>query len=263
MYEVLAYFYRPMNELSHQINKAAELIKKAEFVTAFTGAGMSVESGIPPFRGEDGIWNKYDPQLLELQYFLDNPEESWKVIKEIFFDFFGAAEPNRAHEVLAKMEEAGYLKEIVTQNIDNLHQEAGNTTVHEFHGNSRNLICTKTGEKLPAAYADLDALPPIHPATGGLLKPDFIFFGEGIDMQTFQSAVQAASRSDVQLVIGSTGEVMPAGQIPKIAKDNGAKIIEINVEESAFTRNTTDIFLPGKATEVMDLLWDAIEHGNP
>jgi NAD-dependent deacetylase len=248
-----------MEKLSDNITKAATAIRKAKFVTAFTGAGISVESGIPPFRGKGGLWNKYEPQLLEIQYFMENPEESWKVIKEIFFDFFGTAEPNRAHVVLAKMEDAGYLKEIVTQNIDNLHQAAGNKTVHEFHGNSRNLVCTKTGEKLPAAHADLEALPPIHPATGGLLKPDFIFFGEGIDMTTFQESVRAAQHSDVQIVIGTTGEVMPAGQIPLIAKDKGATIIEINIEESNFTRNASDIFLPGKATEIMDMLWKELK----
>jgi len=176
------------------------------------------------------------------------------VIKEIFFDTFGPATPNRAHEVLVEMEKAGLLHEIVTQNIDNLHQEAGNTKVHEFHGNSRNLICTKTGELLPVEHADLDAIPPIHPATGGLLKPDFIFFGEGIPTQAFQDSMEAAKRSDVLIIIGTTGEVMPAGQIPMIAKDNGATIVEVNVEESNFTANTTDIFLPGKATYILNML---------
>ena len=156
-----------MKDLESLIKKAAVSIKEASFITAFTGAGISVESGIPPFRGENGLWDKYDPKLLELQYFLQHPEESWKVIKEIFFDTIGNAKPNRAHEVMADMEKAGFLHEIVTQNIDNLHQEAGNTIVHEFHGNSRNLVCTKTGEMLPVAYADLDAIPPMHPATGG------------------------------------------------------------------------------------------------
>jgi len=246
-----------MKDLDSLIKKAAGSIKEASFITAFTGAGISVESGIPPFRGENGLWDKYDPKLLELQYFLQHPEESWKVIKEIFFDTFGNAKPNRAHEVLAEMEKAGYLHEIVTQNIDNLHQEAGNTIVHEFHGNSRNLVCTKTGEMLPVAYADLDAIPPMHPATGGLLKPDFIFFGEGIPTQAFQESIEAAAKSDVLIIIGTTGEVMPAGQVPMIAKDNGATIIEVNIDESVFTRNTTDIFLPGKATEIMDMLWKA------
>jgi len=247
-----------MKDIDGLINKAAAHIKEASFITAFTGAGISVESGIPPFRGENGLWDKYDPKLLELQYFLQHPEESWKVIKEIFFNTFENAKPNRAHTVLAEMEKAGYLHEVITQNIDNMHQEAGNTIVHEFHGNSRQLVCTKTGEMLPVAYADLDAIPPMHPATGGLLKPDFIFFGEGIPTQAFQDSIEAAAKSDVLLIIGTTGEVMPAGQVPMIAKDKGATIIEVNIDESLFTRNTTDIFLPGKATEIMDMLWKAL-----
>ena len=244
-----------MEDLKSRVRKASDIIKKARHVTAFTGAGISVESGIPPFRGADGLWDKYDPQLLELQYFLEHPEESWRVIKEIFYDTFDKARPNRAHEVLAEMEKAGYLKEIITQNIDNLHQEAGNTLVHEFHGNSKTLICTKTGETLPAAYADLDAIPPMHPATGGLLKPDFIFFGEGIPADAFQASIEAARNSDVFILIGTTGEVMPASQIPPMAKENGATIIEVNIEESNYTANITDIFLPGKATMIMEMIW--------
>src|SRR5210317_1382092 len=156
-----------MSELAKNIQAAAMLIRKADHMTAFTGAGISVESGIPPFRGEGGLWDKYDPLMLDIGYFMEHPEESWKVIKEIFYDTFSEAKPNRAHKVLAAMEKAGLLKEIITQNIDNLHQEAGNNIVHEFHGNSRMLVCTKTREQIEARYADLDAIPPMHPATGG------------------------------------------------------------------------------------------------
>ena len=241
-------------ELNKKIREAASIIKEARHVTAFTGAGISVESGIPPFRGENGIWNKYDPMILDIHFFMEHPTESWKVIKEIFYDFFGKAEANRAHIVLAEMQKSGLLSEVITQNIDNLHQKAGNTVVHEFHGNSRNLICTKSGELLPAAHADLDALPPIHPATGGLLKPDFIFFGEGIPPDAYQASIQAARNSDVFLVIGTTGEIMPASQIPFLAKENGACIIEVNTEESNYTNRITDIFLQGKATSIMDML---------
>ncbi len=241
-------------DLNKKIREAASIIKDARHVTAFTGAGISVESGIPPFRGENGIWNKYDPMILDIHYFMEHPTESWKVIKEIFYDFFGKAEANRAHIVLAEMEKSGLLREVITQNIDNLHQKAGNTVVHEFHGNSRNLICIKSGELLPAAHADLDALPPIHPATGGLLKPDFIFFGEGIPRIAYDASLKAAAESDVFLVIGTTGEIMPASQIPYLAKENGATIIEVNTEESNYTSRITDIFLQGKATEMMDLL---------
>ena len=248
-----------MGELHEDIRKAAGIIRKAKHLTAFTGAGISVESGIPPFRGEGGLWDKYDPMLLDIQYFMAHPEKSWKVIKEIFYDTFGDAKPNRAHEVLAEMEKDGFLKEVITQNIDNLHQEAGNTIVHEFHGNCRNLICTKTGELLLVDYADLDALPPMHPATGGLLKPDFIFFGEGIPSGAFQASIEAANKSDVFLVIGTTGEIMPASQIPHMAKENGAIIIEVNIEPSNYTNGISDIFLQGRATEVMGVLVEALK----
>jgi NAD-dependent deacetylase len=103
------------------VSRAASLIRSAKHLTAFTGAGISVESGIPPFRGPGGLWSKYDPRLLELSYFLKHPEVSWPVLKEIFYDHFGAARPNRAHEVLAAWEARGLLKTVITQNIENLH----------------------------------------------------------------------------------------------------------------------------------------------
>ena len=247
-----------MDKLSEDIIRAAAIIKNAKRAAAFTGAGISVESGIPPFRGEGGLWDRYDPAMLDIGYFMEHPAESWTVIKEIFYDTFGDARPNRAHEVLAEMEKAGFLREVITQNIDNLHQEAGSKLVHEFHGNSKKLICTKTREVLEVRYADLGTLPPMHPATGGLLKPDFIFFGEGIPIQAYQASVEAAGMSDVFLVIGTTGEIMPASQIPHLAKANGATIIEVNTAPSNYTHTITDIFLQGKATEVMDMLADGL-----
>lgn len=248
-----------MNNLQENIDHAASLIRKSKHLVAFTGAGVSVESGIPPFRGQGGIWDKYDPRLFDIRQFMLHPEESWRVIKEIFYDTFLEAKPNRAHEVLAELEKMGLLREVITQNIDSLHQEAGSAVVHEFHGNSTQLICTKTGELLPAAHADLDAIPPMHPATGGLLKPDFIFFGEGIPVIAYKASIDAATNADIFLVIGTTGEIMPASQIPLLAKDNGAKIIEVNTEPSNYTSRITDIFLQGKATEIMDMLLESVK----
>jgi len=113
------------NERSVQnISESAALIQSARHLTAFTGAGVSVESGIPPFRGPGGLWSQYDPRTLEIDYFLSHPEQAWPVIKEIFYDHFGAAKPNRAHEVLAAWEAQGLLKTLITQNIDNLHSAA-------------------------------------------------------------------------------------------------------------------------------------------
>ena len=106
------------------LEKAAEIIRKSRYTVAFTGAGISVESGIPPFRGENGLWNRVDPIYLEIDFFKTKPYQSWKVIKEIFYDKLGDAAPNLAHLTLAKMEERSYLESVITQNIDHLHQKA-------------------------------------------------------------------------------------------------------------------------------------------
>ncbi len=241
-----------------KIEAAAELLKKSRYTTAFTGAGISVESGIPPFRGPSGLWSKYDPIVLDIDYFHRHPRESWQVIKEIFYDFFGKAKPNDAHRVLAKMEKAGLLKNIITQNIDNLHQEAGSKEVYEFHGNSRELVCTKCQKRYTVNDLNFDELPVTCPACGGLVKPDFIFFGEGIPPVAYQKSIEAAEKADVFLVIGTTGEIMPASQIPHLAKSNGAKIIEVNIEPSNYTASITDIFLQGKATRVMNDLAEVL-----
>lgn len=241
-----------------QIQKAAEVLKASKYTIAFTGAGISVESGIPPFRGENGIWSKYDPKTLELSFFYSNPLESWTVIKQLFYDFFGTAQPNKAHKVLAEMEEKGLLKCIVTQNIDNLHQLAGNKTVHEFHGNSQKLVCTKCKSQTLPENINFENLPPRCSSCNGLLKPDFIFFGENIPTVAYQNSIEAADQAEVVIAMGSTGEVMPAAQIPFYAKQNGAIIIEVNPESSKFTNTITDIYLQGKATEVMEKLSHAL-----
>jgi NAD-dependent deacetylase len=243
-----------MKDMERKFRKAGEKITGAKRVAAFCGAGISVESGIPPFRGENGLWNKYNPRFLEIGYFLENPEESWKVIKEIFYDFFGRAKPNAAHKALAVMEEKGLIHAVITQNIDNLHQEAGSKEVYEFHGNSQHLICLDCKEVYPVSEIELSKLPPKCLGCGGLLKPDFIFFGEPIPEPARTNSFLETKRSDVFILVGTTGEVMPASLIPMEAKHNGAFIIEVNIERSNYTDNITDIFLQGKATEVMKKL---------
>ncbi len=233
------------------MEKVAALFKTSPYTTAFTGAGVSVESGIPPFRGPEGLWSRYNPEILDLSYFRQHPEKSWAVIKEIFYDFFGKARPNTAHYVLARMEEKGLLKNIITQNIDNLHQEAGSHEVIEFHGNSHSLVCMDCGKTFTIEQIDFNHLPVRCNACGGLVKPDFIFFGEGIPPEAYRKSIEAARKAQVFLIIGTTGEIMPASQIPYLAKENGATIIEVNTQPSKYTPVITDIFLEGKATEVM------------
>ena len=241
------------------IEKAAKLIKNAKHVTAFTGAGISVESGIPPFRGENGLWSKFDPIFLDINYFHSNPLESWKLIKEIFYDFFGRAKPNAAHFALTEMEKYDFVTSIITQNIDNLHQKAGSKEVYEFHGTSRNLICTNCNIIYAAKNIDLSNLPPKCEKCGTVLKPDFVFFGEPIPEPARTNSFAEAEIADVFILIGTTGEIMPASIIPIEAKKNGAKIIEINIQPSNYTSSITDVFLEGKATEVMIKLLRNIE----
>ncbi len=233
--------------------EAAQAIQSANRVCVFTGAGISVESGIPPFRGKNGLWNKYDPTFIEINYFLSNPEESWKLIKKIFYDFFGAASPNSAHYAIAELEESGLVSSIITQNIDNLHQQAGSRRIYEFHGTASNMVCLDCQSKFPASQIDLTKLPPECPeCTKGTIKPDFIFFGEGIPEPASSLSFKEAELSDLFIVIGTTGEVMPACMIPSMAKQNGATIIEINPTPSNFTHKITDIFLQGPATQMME-----------
>jgi NAD-dependent deacetylase len=243
----------PFADAHEAVHSAAALIRGATYLTAFTGAGISVESGIPPFRGAGGLWDRYDPRTLEIEFFLRHPEQAWPVIREIFYDNFGRAKPNRAHEVLSAWEARGMLKCLITQNIDNLHYTAGSRNVAEFHGNSRLLACLSCGTRVEARADLLKVLPP-RCSCGGIYKPDFIFFGEGIPAAAHAKSQEAADRTDVMLVVGSTGEVYPAALVPRRASDAGAKIIEINPEPSEFTGSITDIHIPLKAGDAFGLL---------
>ncbi|BBB32881.1 NAD-dependent deacetylase [Thermotomaculum hydrothermale] len=235
------------------IIKATELIKNSKNIVAFTGAGISVESGIPPFRGENGLWSKFDPSFLELSFFYSNPEESWRLIKDIFYEYFGKAKPNKAHYFLAKLEKIGKLIGVITQNIDNLHQEAGSTNVVEYHGNSKYLVCTKCGEKYNFTPERIEKIPPLCEKCKGVLKPDFIFFGEGIPVEAIRKTEELLEKGDLLIVIGTTGEVYPAGLIPIEAKNRGMFVIEINPDVSKVTPYA-DVFLKMKATEAAETL---------
>ncbi|WP_421919234.1 SIR2 family NAD-dependent protein deacylase [Marinifilum sp.] len=240
--------------MKKDFQKVVDIISNSKSMIAFTGAGISVESGIPPFRGSDGLWSKYDPKCLDLDYFHLHPQESWRAIKSIFYDFFGKATYNTAHKVLADLEAEGILKAVITQNIDNLHQQAGSKNVFEFHGNSQRLICNTCGEIYLPDALDLNQLPPLCVHDKTVLKPDFVFFGEGIPEVAYRKSLQAARDTDVIMVIGTTGEVMPAAMIPSEAKRNGAVVIEINTEKSNYTDGVTDYFLQEKASEILEEL---------
>jgi len=230
---------------------AATLIRQARYTVAFSGAGISVESGVPPFRGPDGLWKRYDPACIDIRSFRKNPASSWKTIKKIFFDSIGRARPNAAHRALADLERRGFVKSLITQNIDHLHQKAGSQTVFEFHGTAHTLSCMECCTHVDAGTVDLTTLPPHCAACGGLLRPDFVFFGEPIPEEVEWLSFGEAGNADVMIIVGTTGTVRPASLIPYAAKRSGAKIIEVNIIESAYTKTITDVFLQGKATDIL------------
>ena len=227
--------------------KAAKILSEARKAVAFTGAGISVESGIPTFRGPTGLWSRYDPEILDIGYFLRHPEASWRTIREIFYDYMQNVEPNAAHRFLAKLEARGLLKGVITQNIDNLHQRAGSRHVVEFHGTANRLICVECSETYAAIEVSLDTLPPRCRRCGGLLKPDFVFFGEPIPPAAYEESLRLCREADALLIVGTTGEIMPASQLPYTVPD-GCDIVEINIEPSNYTPRITDIFLQERAT---------------
>jgi len=239
--------------------EAAKQIADSHYCVAFTGAGISVESSIPPFRGRNGLWNKYDPKTFEIDYFLQNTARSWEVIRDIFYDLFGQVLPNTAHYALAEMEQRGLLKSIITQNIDNLHKDAGNKEVYEFHGSLKEIICLNCGQKVNVSQVDMNRLPPTCLKCGGLMKPDVVFFGEDIPEYAAAKSIDASQKADCMILIGTTGKVAPANLIPPRAKAYGTTIIEINPNPSEYTNRVTDIFIQDNATTAMENLMDAID----
>ncbi len=241
-----------------KLEQAVALIRKAKYTVAFTGAGISVESGIPPFRGKNGLWNKVDPIFLEIEYFRTKPLQSWKKIKEIFYDSLGDTQPNIAHDTLAKMQKRSFLESIITQNIDHLHQKSGSRYIYELHGTYKQLVCTECSSEFDMSFADLNYLPPTCYICKGILKPDMVFFNEPIPPFAKKRSFEEAKKADLMLIIGTNAEVFPAAEIPVVAKEHGAKIIEINIEETHFSHEITDVFLKGKASEIMKTIGELL-----
>jgi NAD-dependent deacetylase len=237
---------------------AAALIAAKRNVLIFTGAGVSVESGIPPFRGAGGLWRQVNPDFFDIDHFMEYPAESWDRIRSIFYELWGKSKPNPAHLAFAELEKMGVAFSLVTQNIDNLHQEAGSKNVIGFHGTLGRLRCTACSFSGPPTPELLAGNPPSCPKCNALLKPDIVFFGEDIPKHALNQSFADAESCSVCLVSGTTGEVMPACMVPQIAKRHGATVIEVNPEESAFTGHITDVYVRGKAGEVMPQILEEV-----
>ena len=231
-----------------QLNK---LLKNSKHTLALTGAGISKASGIPPFRGSEGIWNKYDPMLLDLNYFLEDPAASWQFMADTFFQFFHKAEPNPAHMALALLEKKGLMQGIITQNIDTLHQKSGSSVVMEFHGGLDRVVCLSCKQIYPFEKDMLNVIPPLCPDCGKLLKPDIVFFSEAIPQNVLHQVDEEIRKTELLLVIGTSAEVYPASFIPSNARQFGAKIVEINPMRTSLTDSVSDLFIAGKAEDVL------------
>ena len=236
--------------------QVAELIVKAQHTVIFTGAGISTESGIPDFRGKDGLWTKVDAEDFTIQRFIaseDNRRMQWKMLCE--GGLAKSAQPNAAHLAVAELERMGKLDCIVTQNIDNLHEAAGNSPeiVFELHGNMQFVRCLKCNERFPMPEI-LERLKtediPACKKCGGILKPDAVFFGEPLPQGVLSEAARRASQSDLCIVIGSTLVVYPAAYIPIYALDAGAKLVIINIGDTPMDSRAA-VRIEAKAGETM------------
>jgi len=243
--------------LEGQMTLAAQILWKSHHNAALTGAGISVESGIPDFRSAGGLWERYD--IMEygtISAFRSNPEKVWKMLAEME-EVVRKAKPNLAHKALGRLEGLGLLEGVITQNIDNLHQEGGSTNVIEFHGNSKTLICLWCNRQY--GFKEMaDQMPPVC-TCGKYLKPDIVLFGEAIPLDALNASFDMASTCKALLVVGTSAQVTPASTIPGVAKGAGAIIIEINLEPSMLTASVTDIFLQGHAGELVPALVEKIE----
>jgi len=242
------------------IKKAAKDLAASKDVVALTGAGISVESKIPPFRGKGGLWEKIDPmEYAHIDAFKKNPTKVWNVLLKDMKEIIDKAIPNDAHKGLARLEELGILKTIITQNIDGLHQMAGNTDVIEFHGTYKWHRCMDCKNRCKSSRIDLTNIPPLCDC-GGIYRPEVVLFGEIIPPEHLWRSKQLASDCDLMLVIGTSATVQPAALMPHIAKESGSKVIEINPEETLLTGSISDYLILGKAGEVMNSIITELEH---
>ena len=240
--------------LNENTKKLKHYIDAAKHLTVFTGAGISAESGIPTYRGDDGLWNKYDPaKFANIDYFFKDPTYYWNFFKDIRYPVISAAKPNAAHETLAELEEKGLLNCLITQNIDGLHQLAGSRKVVELHGNIRRIKCLTCQHdySMDEVFGMLpDQLPPLCPACRGTLKPDVVFFGESLSPDVLDQAVVASRDCDLFLVVGSSLIVQPAASLPTIAKQNGAIVVIINKDHTPLD-GMADIVLHTRASTAL------------
>ncbi len=250
------------------IERAAGDLANSRHAVALTGAGISTESGIPDFRGPDGVWTR-NPRAEEEAYqhygqLLKDPRAHWEDIlgpHSIFalFDTFSDYPTNQGHAALVELERMGILKTVITQNADSLHQKAGSRNVIEYHGSMSQLRCMDCGARFPRKEFDLQKmkldgkLPPLCRSCGGVLKYDGVYFGEPIPADAARRSLDEAGQCDVMLICGTSAVVYPFAELPRIARQRaGVTIIEVNGEATPLTaEGVSDYLVQGKIGEVL------------
>jgi NAD-dependent deacetylase len=245
-----------MEEIRQKVRALAELLKAANYAVVLTGAGVSTESGVPDFRNpESGFWTTISIELFTIDGFKANPKAFYEAGLPLF-RIIEAAQPNRGQVTLARLEEAGLVKALITQNVDGLHQKAGSKKVFEIHGTLKRASCLfcRQGVGADEVIADIEEglIPPLCIECGEPLKPDTVLFGEPL-APAYHQALQEAEKADLIMVIGSSMQVSPANQLPAMC-DN---LVIIN-RTPTFYDSQARVVINESIVSVMDLLWDEL-----
>ena len=246
------------------LHAAAGMLLAARYAIALTGAGLSVESGIPPFRGPGGLWTKHgEPPMNGWELFLADPKQAWErrlnpqgPMRELA-ERLDAAMPNDGHRAFVDLERLGLLRCLVTQNIDDLHRRAGQRELAEIHGNAHLIRCISCGRRWPREDIALDVLPPRCTRCGGILKADTVSFGEPIPSDVLERCLAEAALADCVLVAGTSATVYPAAALPFDVLERGGNVIEVNPHPSELTPYAA-ISLRGPAGDLLPRLVQAV-----
>jgi NAD-dependent deacetylase len=241
--------------MDESIEKAVTLVKELvdkKSITSYilTGAGISRASGILTFRGEDGLWEKYNfEEVATLSAWMKNPEKLWTFYQE-GIEIVLNAKPNAGHFAITDLQQKGIGEYIITQNADGLHQKAGSNNVIEIHGNFTNVRCDSCGAK--SIFTEPPKVIPPKCECGAIIRPDVVFFEEQLPMNKIEKAYKIAQKADLALVVGTSAEVVPAAYLPGESMRNNAIVIVFNKEITGHAR-VADVFIKGKSEETLPL----------
>ncbi len=222
-----------------EIKEIAKAIREAERIVVFTGAGISAESGVPTFRGKEGLWKRYRPEELATpQAFARDPKLVWEWYNWRR-ELIAPLQPNPGHRFVAALETLEAQVTVVTQNIDGLHKKAGSTVIEEVHGNIWQVRCTKEGTITENTQVPLPEIPLHCPECGALLRPNVVWFGEALPQDVWMRALDAAAKADLMLVIGTSAVVYPAAGLPENTLAAGGRVVEINPDPTPLSGTVT------------------------